>query len=77
MDVARCWISAGLIPELGSGWRSLRRKFGTELTGAARRDLAHLDGWKSAQTILKCYKRDDEATLRAALADGRQSTAVG
>lgn len=59
---------AGVSPELGRGWHSLRRKFATELKHTPLKDLAHLGGWRSPQTILKCYQQPDDTTLRAALA---------
>ena len=32
------------------------------------KDLCYLGGWKEPQTILKCYQRPDEATMREGLA---------
>ena len=79
---ARTWWTrmealAGLTPEPGRGWHSLRRKFATELKHTPLRDLAQLGGWKSPQTILKCYQRADDATLRAALANRGRLTGGG
>lgn len=68
---------AGITPEPGRGWHSLRRKFATELKHTPLRDLAQLGGWKSAQTILKCYQRAEDATLRNALATRATLTAAG
>jgi integrase len=69
---ARVWWDrlslAGLPTEAGRGWHSMRRQFATELKTIALVDLAALGGWKSAQTILKCYQKPDELTLRSALA---------
>lgn len=58
------------------GWHSLRRKFASELKATPLRDLAHLGGWKCAQTILTCYIAPDEATQRAAL-EQRKSLHAG
>jgi integrase len=79
---ARTWWSrmealAGLTPEAGRGWHSLRRKFATELKHTPLRDLAQLGGWKSVQTILKCYQAPDDATLRFALANRGTLSATG
>ncbi|MBA4071442.1 MAG: hypothetical protein C0497_06335 [Gemmatimonas sp.] len=79
---ARTWWDrletlSGIEPEPGRGWHSLRRKFATELKNTPLRDLAQLGGWKSAQTILKCYQRADDVTLRAALASRGSLTAAG
>jgi integrase len=59
---------AGLKKEPGRGWHSLRRKFATDLKHVPLRDLCYLGGWKEPQTVLKCYQRPDEATMRQALA---------
>ncbi len=58
---------AGLGAEQGLGWHSLRRKFATELKDTPLKDLCELGGWKDHNTILKCYQRPDEATMREAL----------
>ena len=59
------------------GHRSLRRQFATEMKHTPLKDLAHLGGWKSPQTLLLCYQRPDEATQRVALAGRRKLTANG
>jgi hypothetical protein len=53
------------------GWHSLRRKFATELKHTPLKDLCYLGGWKEPQTVLKCYQRPDESTMREAL-EGRK-----
>ena len=58
------------------GWHSLRRKFATELKETDLRNLCHLGGWKSAQTVLTCYQQPDEARQRAALATRQQRRAL-
>jgi integrase len=72
-DLLRVWWEraetlAGLKHESGRGWHSLRRKFATELKDVPLPDLCLLGGWKSAQTVVKCYQRPDVGTMRAALA---------
>lgn len=50
----------------GLGWHGLRRKFADELREAPLKDIADLGGWKTEQTILKCYQGTDmEAMQRA------------
>jgi len=39
-----------------------------ELKHAPLRDLCHMGGWKSAQTVITCYQQPDEETQRAAMA---------
>jgi integrase len=58
---------AGLEPVPGLGWHALRRKMATELKDTPLKDLAALGGWKSPHTILMCYQRADEDTMREAL----------
>ena len=59
--------AAEMVHVSGRGWHSLRRQFATELKHTPLRDLCHLGGWKDPQTVLKCYQKADEATMRAAL----------
>jgi integrase len=59
---------AKLAPAERRGWHSLRRKFATELKAVPLNDLCHLGGWKSERTVLTCYQRPDDATMRGALA---------
>ena len=63
--------AAGLARVKGRGWHSLRRNFATEMKDMPLKDLAHLGGWKDTQTILKCYQRPDEVTMRNAFARRR------
>ena len=50
----------------GRGWRSIRRKFATELKGASPKDLCSLGGWKDHNTILECYQQPDPDAMRVA-----------
>jgi integrase len=61
------WPKSGE-PSAGLGLHSLRRMFATELKGIPLKDLCALGGWKDAQTVLKCYQKADEATMREAFA---------
>ena len=58
---------AGLEPQRGRGWHSLRRKFASDLMDQPLKVLCELGGWKTAKTVLQCYQRADEAQLRQAL----------
>ncbi|MGE3617165.1 MAG: tyrosine-type recombinase/integrase [Gemmatimonadales bacterium] len=66
--------AAGIARIPGRGWHALRRQFASELKHTPARDLQELGGWKSYQTIVKCYQRADEQTMRAALASRRKLT---
>ncbi|MFL5523810.1 MAG: tyrosine-type recombinase/integrase [Gemmatimonadaceae bacterium] len=79
---ARTWWKrleslAALPPEPGRGWHTLRRKFATELKAIPLGDLAYLGGWRSAQTILKCYQQPDDQTLRSAIHNRSVLTSSG
>ena len=65
---------AGVPHAPGLGWHSLRRKFATELKHVPLKDLCYLGGWKEPQTVLRCYQRPDETTMREALAGRRRLT---
>ena len=58
----------------GRGWHSLRRKFATDLMHEPLKILCTLGGWKDAETVLVCYQRQDEATMRNALGRRPQGT---
>ena len=62
---------AGLEPKPGRGWHSLRRKFATDLMDLPLKVLCELGGWKSPQTVLRCYQQADEGQLRTALESHR------
>ena len=69
MEVARERAGLRAVPRLG--WHALRRKFATELKHTPLKDLCELGGWKTAETVLTCYQRPDEATMRKALEERR------
>ena len=58
---------AGLEPERGRRWHSLRRKFASDLMDAPLKVLCELGGWKDSQTVLRCYQQADAGQLRTAL----------
>ena len=71
-SIVRYWWNraeklAGLEPQRGRGWHSLRRKFASDLMDQPLKVLCELGGWKTAKTVLQCYQRADNAQLRQAL----------
>ena len=62
---------AGLEPKPGRGWHSLRRKFASDLMNQPLKVVCELGGWKTAQTVLRCYQQADEDRLRKALDERR------
>lgn len=67
--------AAKVAAEPGRGWHALRRKFATELKHVPTKDLQALGGWKDHQTILTCYQRADEGSMKEALRTRRELTA--
>ena len=65
---------AGLKPQHGRGWHSLRRKFATDLMHKPLKVLCKLGGWKSPRMLLECYQQPDEAELRQAINDRRRAS---
>ncbi len=57
---------AGLEDIEGLGWHGLRRKFADEHKEVPLKDLAHLGGWKTEQTILTCYQDSNLEAMRRA-----------
>jgi integrase len=80
-DLLRDWwqklkVKAKLDRVRGRGWHSLRRKFATDLKhDTPLADLCALGGWKDHNTVLRCYMRPDEVTMRAALSRRAQRRA--
>ena len=75
-SLARDWWKraerfAGLEPERGRGWHSLRRKFASDLMDLPLKVLCDLGGWRTAETVLQCYQRPDEDRLRKAIEEYR------
>jgi integrase len=74
--LARDWLQraqgAAKLPLVrGRGWHAFRRNFASELRNASPRDMMDLGGWKDYHTIIKCYQRPDEDSMRAAQASRR------
>lgn len=65
---------AGIPRVPAMGWHACRRRFATDLKNIPLPDLAKLGGWKSTQTILRCYQMADEETMRTALEQRRRAT---
>ena len=68
----RAFRKAGIKPEPGGMWHSLRRKWATERKDFPIRDLAFAGGWRDPQTPLRCYQQADEATVREVVLNPRR-----
>jgi hypothetical protein len=56
---------SGLPKPDGSLWHAFRRLWATERKHLPVTDVAAAGGWKDTSTLLKCYQRPDEVTLRS------------
>lgn len=54
------------------GWHSCRRAFASSRRHVPLRDLQDLGGWKTAETVLRCYVQPDEEAQRLALSSRRR-----
>ncbi len=54
---------AGLPKLKGGVWHPYRRRWATVRKHLPLTDVAAAGGWKSTQTLLKCYQQPDEATM--------------
>lgn len=63
----RCEELAGLKPEPGRGWHSLRRRFATDRMHHPLKVVQALGGWKTPHVLLNCYQQPSIDDQRAAL----------
>lgn len=65
------WLDAEEAADLehvdGLGWHALRRKLADDLRDLPLKDLAAAGGWKSAETVVRCYQSPDQERIREAL----------
>jgi integrase len=81
-DLLRDWWQklekrSGIERVRGRGWHSLRRLFATDLKDTPLADLCYMGGWRDPNTVLKCYMRPDDGTMRKALAGRTALRAAG
>lgn len=74
--VKNLWVriaeKAGLPKGQRYGWHSCRRAFASSRRHVPLRDLQDLGGWKTAETVLRCYVQPDEEAQRLALGSRRR-----
>lgn len=76
-DLATRWLfEAERLAELpklrGGAWHPYRRKWATSRKGLALADVAAAGGWKSKETLLRCYQQPDEATMLTVVLGGAE-----
>ena len=65
---------AGLEPQRGRGWHSLRRKFASDLMDQPLKVLCELGGWKTAKTVLQLLPARRRGTAEASTRRPPQSS---
>jgi hypothetical protein len=74
-DLASEWLLeaerlAGLPKLKGGVWHPYRRKWATARKHLPLADVAAAGGWKSKETLLRCYQQPDEATMLSVVMSG-------
>ena len=64
--------AAGLTPERGNANHAFRRKWATERKHLPMVDVAAAGGWKSTETLMRCYVQADEGTMFDVMSEPRK-----
>ena len=69
--------AAALAPLDGSDFHAYRRAWATARKHLPLKDVAEAGGWRSTETLLRCYTQVDEATMLAVVSETRKVRAAG
>lgn len=69
--------AAALAPLDGSDFHAYRRAWATARKHLPLKDVAEAGGWRSTETLLRCYTQVDEATMLAVVSETRKVRASG
>ena len=69
--------AASLAPLEGSDFHAYRRAWATARKHLPLKDVAEAGGWRSTETLLRCYTQADEATMLAVVSETRKVRAAG
>jgi hypothetical protein len=69
--------AAALAPLDGSDCHAYRRAWATARKHLPLKDVAEAGGWRSTDTLLRCYTQVDEATMLAVVSETRKVRAAG
>lgn len=69
--------AAGLEPLDGSDFHAYRRAWATARKHLPLKDVAEAGGWRSTDTLLRCYTQADEATMLAVITEPRKVRSMG
>ena len=67
---------AGLEPLKGGDFHPYRRAWATSRKHLPLADVAQAGGWKSTETLLRCYQRPDAETMYAVVAEQRKVRSI-
>jgi integrase len=73
----RAEAAAGLEPLESSDFHAYRRAWATARKHLPLKDVAWAGGWRSTDTLLRCYKQVDEATMFEVVSETRKVRAAG
>ena len=68
--------AASLAPLDGSDFHAYRRAWATARKHLPLKDVAEAGGWRSTETLLRCYTQADEATMLAVVSETRKVRAI-
>jgi integrase len=76
-DLAAQWLlnaeaRAKQPKQRGGVWHPYRRKWATARKGLPLADVAAAGGWKSKETLLRCYQQPDDATMLSVVLGGAE-----
>jgi hypothetical protein len=69
--------AASLAPLEGSDFHAYRRAWATARKHLPLKDVAEAGGWRSTDTLLRCYTQVDEATMLEVVSEPRKVRAAG
>jgi hypothetical protein len=74
-ELARTWLLAAerlaeVPKQNGSSWHAYRRGWATSRKHLPDVDVAAAGGWKSTETLRRCYQQPDPATILAVVLGG-------
>jgi integrase len=67
---------AGLTPLEGSAFHAYRRAWATARKHLPLKDVAAAGGWKSVETLLRCYTQPDDETMLAVVTEQRKVRSI-
>jgi integrase len=69
--------AASLAPLEGSDFHAYRRAWATARKDLPLKDVAEAGGWRSTETLLRCYTQVDEATMLKVVTETRKVRSAG